>query len=125
MPASLYLSQDRPRRILAGNLTEIVKGFPETELSWMISAHMISASILSLIYSISMRNIGPRSQIQILGFLKLLQWSILLFGEVTVNSNSLKLKLSIINIFLYMCIFCFSNIGIFLQEHFLELEYLS
>lgn len=85
MPAGLYLLEDHPRRILGGNATETINGLSKTELSWMISTHITTFSTLSLIYSVLLKNISPRSQIQILGFFKVIGWAILLFGDVTVN----------------------------------------
>ena len=85
MPASSFLSKEHPRKILGSNASETVNGFTNTEISWMVSSQMIAFSAVSLIYCILMKNISPRSQIQILGFFRVIHWGILLFGNITVN----------------------------------------
>ena len=121
MPAGQYLFQDHPRRIMGGNITEIEKGFSKTDLSWMFTSYMLMALTVAFIYSIIMGFISPLLQIRILGFFKVIGWSILLFGDVTVNIFHLTYKIRTIN----SEIIIFRYFGIFLQERLLELEFRS
>ena len=87
MPAASYLSQDHPRRLVGGNDNEIVNGFSKSELAWMFSSYTFVTIISCFIYPILMKKTSPRSHIKILGFSKVVLWTILLFGDVKVNAN--------------------------------------
>ena len=83
MPASTYLTQEHPRRLVGGNLTQMVPGFEPHIMTWIFSVQTLTIAVTSL-FSQNLKSFSPKTKILFFGFFKLLFWGILLFADTTV-----------------------------------------